>query len=62
MLTKYSIPLLRKAKNPHVLNISPSIRRIFPKEARFNKENRLKNNFAYTMSKLGETFLVLGLS
>lgn len=62
LLIKYCLPLLRKARNPHVLNISPSIRRIHPRSTRFNKQNRMKNNFAYSISKLGETMLVLGLS
>lgn len=47
------IPYLKKAANPHILNISPPLnmdRKWFPK------------HLAYTMSKYGMSMIVLGLS
>ncbi len=62
LMTKLCLPLLRRSSNPHVLNISPSIRRVFPEVARFNKNNRLKDNFAYSFSKIGASLVTLGMS
>ncbi len=47
------IPFLKKAKNPHILSLSPPLN-ISPKW--------FKDHCAYTMSKYGMSFCVLGMS
>ncbi len=53
LCSKLCIPHLRRAANPHILNISPP-----PSlDARW-----FKNHVAYTMSKMGMSLCVLGMS
>ncbi len=53
MVSKYCVPHLKKAANPHVLNISPPL----------NMETRwFAPHVAYTMAKFGMSMCVLGLA
>jgi citronellol/citronellal dehydrogenase len=52
-MSKACIPWLKKAHNPHILNLSPPIS-LDP--------NWYANHLAYTMSKFGMSMVVLGLS
>ena len=50
---KISIPYLMKAKNPHILNLSPPL----------NMNSKwFKNNLAYTLAKYGMSMCVLGMA
>jgi citronellol/citronellal dehydrogenase len=51
--TQACLPHLKKAENPHVLNMSPPLNM----EARW-----LKNHVAYTMAKYGMSMCVLGMA
>lgn len=52
-VSKACIPYLKKADNPHILNLSPPI----------NLDHKwLTNHIAYTMSKYDMTMIALGLS
>lgn len=51
--SKYAIPHLKKADNPHILTMSPPIN-LNPKW--------FKNHVAYTISKYGMSMITLGLS
>jgi len=53
LCSQKAIPHLRKAKNPHVLNLSPPLNM----EARW-----FQNHVAYTMAKFGMSMCVLGMS
>lgn len=53
MMSKYAIPYLKKAKNPHIINLSP------PLEL---KNQWFSQNTAYTMSKYGMTLSAFGLA
>jgi citronellol/citronellal dehydrogenase len=53
LCSQKAIPYLRKAKNPHVLNLSPPLNM----EARW-----FQNHVAYTMAKFGMSMCVLGMS
>lgn len=53
MMSKYAIPHLRKAQNPHIINLSP------PPEL---KPQWFSQNTAYTMSKYGMTLSSYGLA
>ncbi|XP_054162106.1 hydroxysteroid dehydrogenase-like protein 2 [Oppia nitens] len=53
MCSKYAIPHLKKALNPHILNLSPPLV-MTPKW--------FKNHVAYTMAKYGMSMCVLGMS
>ncbi|MBE7171463.1 MAG: NAD(P)-dependent oxidoreductase [Williamsia sp.] len=53
LMSKASIPHLRKATNPHILNLSPPL----------NMDGRwFAPHLAYTMSKYGMSMIVLGLA
>jgi len=52
-VSKACIPYLKKAHNPHILNLSPPIN-LDP--------NWFANHLAYTMSKFGMSMVALGLS
>ena len=53
LCSKLAIPYLKRADNPHVLNIAPPL----------NMESRwFQNNVAYTMAKFGMSMCVLGMS
>ncbi|MAH73305.1 MAG: short chain dehydrogenase [Cellvibrionales bacterium TMED49] len=53
LCSKLAIPHLKRAKNPHVLNLSPPL----------NMEVRwFQNHVAYTMAKFGMSMCVLGMS
>jgi citronellol/citronellal dehydrogenase len=53
MCSKYCIPHLQKASNPHILNLSPPL----------NMDKKwFKNHLAYTMSKYGMSMCTLGMS
>jgi len=53
MVSKYCIPHLMKAKNPHILNLSPPLT-MTPRW--------FANHCAYTMAKYGMSMCVLGMS
>jgi citronellol/citronellal dehydrogenase len=53
LMSKACIPYLKKAENPHILNLSPPLD-LSP--------NWFGNHLAYTMSKYGMSMIVLGLS
>jgi citronellol/citronellal dehydrogenase len=53
MVSKYCIPHLKKAENPHILMLSPPLD---------IKEKWFANSTAYTMAKFGMSMCVLGLS
>ena len=53
LVSKLAIPYLKKAENPHVLNLSPPL----------NMETRwFQNHVAYTMAKFGMSMCVLGMA
>ena len=53
LCSKLAVPFLRKADNPHVLNLSSPL----------NMETRwFQNHVAYTMAKFGMSMCVLGMS
>jgi len=53
MCSKFCIPYLKKAANPHILNLSPPL----------NMESKwFKTHLAYTMSKYGMSMCTLGMS
>jgi citronellol/citronellal dehydrogenase len=53
LCSKLCIPHLKKADNPHILNLSPPL----------NMETRwFKNHVAYTMAKFGMSMCVLGMA
>jgi citronellol/citronellal dehydrogenase len=53
LMSKACIPYLKKAENPHILNLSPPLDL---------NPNWFGNHLAYTMSKYGMSMIVLGLS
>lgn len=53
LCSRVALPYLLKAKNPHILNLSPPLS-LNPKW--------FKNNVGYTMAKYGMSFCVLGMS
>src|SRR5215475_5525308 len=53
MVSKYCIPHLKKAENPHILMLSPPLDM---------KQKWFENSTAYTMAKYGMSMCVLGLS
>ncbi|MHA2036633.1 MAG: SDR family oxidoreductase [Promethearchaeota archaeon] len=53
LCSKLCIPHLKKAENPHILNLSPPLN-LDPKW--------FKNNVAYTMTKYGMSMCVLGMA
>lgn len=53
LCSKLCIPHLKKAENPHILNLSPPLN-LDPKW--------FKNNLAYTMAKYGMSMCVLGMA
>lgn len=53
MVSKYAIPLLRKAANPHILMLSPPLDM---------KEKWFAPHTAYSMAKFGMSLVVLGLA
>jgi len=53
MISKYAIPYLENAKNPHILMLSPPLDM---------QEKWFAPHLAYTMSKFGMSLVVLGLA
>lgn len=53
LCSRACIPHLRRAQNPHILNLSPPLNM---------KGHWFKNHLAYTMSKYGMSMCVLGLA
>jgi citronellol/citronellal dehydrogenase len=53
MVSKYCIPHLKKAANPHILNLSPPLDM---------SEKWFANHVAYTMAKFGMSMCVLGMA
>lgn len=53
MCSKYCIPHLKKAANPHILNLSPPLNM---------KPKWFKKHLAYTMSKYGMSMCTLGMA
>jgi citronellol/citronellal dehydrogenase len=53
MVSKYCIPHLKKAENPHILMLSPPLDM---------KQKWFENSTAYTIAKFGMSMCVLGLS
>ncbi len=53
MVSKFCIPHLKKAANPHILNLSPPLDM---------SEKWFSNHVAYTMAKFGMSMCVLGMA
>mgnify|MGYP000172409020 FL=1 len=53
MVSKYCVPHLKKAANPHILNLSPPLDM---------SEKWFANHVAYTMAKYGMSMCVLGMA
>ena len=53
MVSKYCVPHLKKAANPHILNLSPPLDM---------SEKWFSNHVAYTMAKYGMSMCVLGMA
>ncbi|CAH3195326.1 unnamed protein product, partial [Porites evermanni] len=53
LCSKACLPFLKKAQNPHILNITPPLNM---------KHEWFKDNVAYSISKFGMTLCVLGMS
>ncbi|MBL8781001.1 MAG: NAD(P)-dependent oxidoreductase [Alphaproteobacteria bacterium] len=53
MVSKYCVPYLKKAANPHILNLSPPLDM---------SEKWFSNHVAYTMAKYGMSMCVLGMA
>ncbi|CAG2169092.1 unnamed protein product [Oppiella nova] len=53
MASKYAIPHLKKASNPHILNLSPPL---------VMTAKWFENHVAYTMAKYGMSMCVLGMA
>ena len=53
MVSKYCIPHLKKASNPHILNLSPPLDM---------SEKWFSNHVAYSMAKYGMSMCVLGMA
>jgi citronellol/citronellal dehydrogenase len=53
MVSKHCIPHLKKAANPHILNLSPPLDM---------SEKWFSNHVAYTMAKFGMSMCVLGMA
>ena len=53
MVSKYCIPHLKKAANPHIMNLSPPLDM---------SERWFANHVAYTMAKYGMSMCVLGMA
>jgi citronellol/citronellal dehydrogenase len=53
MVSKYCLPHLLKAANPHILNLSPPLNM---------KERWFSDHLAYTMAKYGMSMCVLGMA
>ncbi len=62
MMSKYCVPHLKAAKNPHILNISPPYESLFPKELRAVKQNWFKGHVAYSIAKFGMTLCAYGMA
>jgi citronellol/citronellal dehydrogenase len=55
LCSKYCLPYLKKAENPHILMISPPIGEI-------TKEKWFRDHVAYSIAKFGMSLCVLGMS
>jgi citronellol/citronellal dehydrogenase len=53
MVSKYCVPHLKRAANPHILNLSPPLDM---------SEKWFSNHVAYTMAKFGMSMCVLGMA
>ncbi|KAI9296397.1 short-chain dehydrogenase/reductase SDR [Neoconidiobolus thromboides FSU 785] len=53
LVSKHSIPHLRKSSNPHILNLAPPL---------YMHQKWFQNHSAYTMAKYGMSMCVLGMS
>lgn len=62
MMSKLCLPHLKKAANPHILNISPPYESLFPSEIRSVKTNWFKGHVAYSIAKFGMTLCAYGMS
>ena len=62
MMSKLCLPHLKKAANPHILNISPPYESLFPSEIRSVKTNWFKCHVAYSIAKFGMTLCAYGMS
>ena len=62
LLSKACLPHLKKAKNPHILNISPPYESLYPKQLRSVKMNWFSGHVAYSIAKFGMTLCAYGMS
>lgn len=62
MMSKFCLPYLKKAANPHILNISPPYESLWPGELRAVKRNWFKGHVAYSIAKFGMTLCAYGMS
>ena len=62
MMSKYSLPYLKKAANPHILIMGPPYECLYPGEVRPAKRNWFKAHVAYSIAKVGMTLCAEGMS
>lgn len=61
-LSKLCLPYLKKAPNPHILNVSPPMYSILPPSTRANKTNWFGLHVAESFSKFGMTLCAYGMA
>lgn len=62
LMSKTCLPYLKKAKNPHILTISPPYYCLYPMSARDRKVNWFRFSVAYTFAKVGMTLCAYGMA
>lgn len=62
LMSKACLPYLKKAKNPHILTLSPPYYCLHPACVRDVKVNWFRNSVAYTMAKVGMTLCAYGMA
>lgn len=62
LMSKTCLPFLKKAKNPHILTLSPPYYCLHPAIIRDVKVNWFRNSVAYTMAKVGMTLCAYGMA
>lgn len=62
LISKLCLPYLKKAPNPHILNVSPPYSSIQPKSIRDAKSNWFAPHVAESISKFGMTLCAYGMS
>ena len=62
MMSKYCLPYLKKAANPHILIMGPPYECLYPGEVRPAKRNWFNAHVAYSIAKVGMTLCAEGMS